>query len=79
MVDNILLNNLYRDMIPVLQTKISKMKLLGYDYIKEKDVWNYFVNEVWLNNVIDKTIIIDDILNTPDYLIIDYILKCRSN
>ncbi len=67
---------LYQKILPALKTKISNLKEFGYEYITEEDVLKYLIENVWEE---DKEMAIDeiiaDILNTPNYLIKDYLIE----
>lgn len=70
---------IYKKILPALQTRVSELKLFGMDYITERDIYNYLNEVVWEDNDISIPELISDILNTPSYLIKDYILDKHKN
>lgn len=67
------LKELYERLLPALKNKRRELNLLGYNYITEKDIWNYLKNKKWTNSHNLKLYqMVDDIINL-DYLVIaDY-------
>lgn len=67
------LKELYERLLPALKNKRRELNLLGYNYIEEKDIWNYLKNKKWTNSHNLKLYqMVDDIINL-DYLVIaDY-------
>lgn len=41
------LQELYNRLLPALKSKKSELDHLGYNYIKEDDIWNYLKEEKW--------------------------------
>lgn len=41
------LEELYKRLKPALTTKVDEMRMQGYTYIKEEDVWNYLKEIKW--------------------------------
>lgn len=41
---------LYKRLTPALKTKKHEMQSLGYNYIKEEDIWNYLKEVKWINS-----------------------------
>ncbi len=68
------LKELYARIKPALETKTNEMHRVGYNYIKEEDVWNYLKEIKWKKaNNLSLYEMIDDILNTDNVLIDSYI------
>ena len=57
-------NELYMRILPALKTKVAELKREKIYYIKEKDIWNYCVENIWKNKK-DLRIyeLVDNILN----------------
>ena len=61
------LEELYKKLLPALETKVNELRLNGVSYIKIDDIWNYLKNTKWCkskNLTLSKCV--DDILNTDD-------------
>lgn len=69
------LKELYDRLTPALSTKCNEMKRVGYSYIKEEDIWNYFKEIKW-RKAVDLSLheMVNDVLNT-DNVIIDKYMK----
>jgi UTP-glucose-1-phosphate uridylyltransferase len=73
------LEELYQRIKPALKTKQSEMHRMGYDYIKEEDIWNYLKEIKWKNaKGLGLYDMVSDILNS-DELAIDSYLKKKLN
>ena len=58
------ITELYNKLLPVLNTKVNEMKLIGISHISEKDIWNY-QKERWTKSTnLDFSDMVNDILNT---------------
>lgn len=67
---------LYSRLKPALYSKVVDLKRKGKDYIKEEDVWNYLVNNVWNSKRnLSLSEMTSDILNLEDNLIISYVMN----
>lgn len=65
---------LYDRVYPALKSKVKELKKLNMKYIKEIDVWNYLVENKWKKKKgLLLSDIVDDILNTDNYLIDSYV------
>ncbi len=58
---------LYNRVVPALSTKVSELRRMGFKYIKERDVWDYLVENEWrtkknleLHNLINDILFIDN-------------------
>ena len=68
------INELYKRVCPALKSKVKELKKNKIDYIKEVDIWNYLVESRWRNtNGLVLSDIVDDILNTNNKEIEDYV------
>ena len=38
---------LYQHVLPALKSKKRELTQLGFPYIQEEDIWNYFIKEKW--------------------------------
>jgi hypothetical protein len=73
------LEELYKRVKPALKTKEEEMHRSGFNYIKDKDVWNYLKEVKWkISRNLDLYQIVSDVLNT-DNILIDSYLKDKLN
>jgi len=75
------LEQLYKRVKPALVAKTNEMRMQGYKYIKEDDIWNYLKEVKWSNS---KNLLlfemVRDILNVDSIIIDDYVReKLNSN
>lgn len=65
---------LYERLKPALRTKRREMKSLGYNYIREEDIWNYLKEVKWINS---KNLLlfemVRDVLNVDNRMIDNYV------
>ena len=77
------LEELYKRLYPALTSKKNELKRCGYEYIKEKDIWDYLSKEKWIDSEgLMLSTMVSDILNTDNKVINEYvedILKKRSD
>ena len=68
------LKELYNRIKPALETKANEMRMSGYAYIKDEDIWNYLKEIKW-KKASDLSLheMINDILNTDNVLIDSYV------
>lgn len=61
------LEELYKRLIPAMETKVQELKLDGISYITVDDIWNYLKTNKWSKSK-DLTLskCVDDILNTKN-------------
>lgn len=72
------LKELYERLKPALRTKTNELKRIGFNYIKEEDIWNCLKETKWSKSAnLDLADMVDDILNT-DKLIFDNYFKDKS-
>ena len=68
------LKGLYIRLKPALTTKAREMRRKGSVYIKETDIWNYLTENKWKNSRnLSLAEMVDDILNSDDAIIDDYL------
>lgn len=72
------LKELYERLLPALKSKKEEMHKNHMIYISEIDIWNYFRETKW-NKGLNLTLfdMVDDILNTDNLLIDEYICKTK--
>lgn len=74
------LEQLYKRLTPALTAKTNEMRMQGYKYIKEEDVWNYLKEIKWSNS---KNLLlfemVRDILNVDSLVIDDYVRGKLNN
>lgn len=65
---------LYKRLKPALTAKTNEMRMQGYKYIKEDDVWNYLKEVKWSKS---KNLLlfemVRDVLNVDSLVIDDYV------
>lgn len=65
---------LYKRVYPALTTKKYELNRLGYNYIKQKDIWNYLKENKWKNSRgLTLSEMVDNILNCDNKKIEKYI------
>ncbi|MEG0022165.1 MAG: post-transcriptional regulator [Bacilli bacterium] len=73
------LEELYSRLKPALVTKTEEMHRVGFEYIKEEDVWNYLKEIKWKeSNDLLLYQMVSDVLNA-DNILIDGYLKDKLN
>ncbi|MEG0266461.1 MAG: post-transcriptional regulator [Bacilli bacterium] len=73
------LEELYSRLKPALVTKTEEMHRVGFEYIKEEDVWNYLKEIKWReSNDLLLYQMVSDVLNA-DNILIDGYLKDKLN
>lgn len=70
------LKELYLRLNPAFDSKLNEIKLKGFNYIKQIDIWNYLSEKKW-NNKKDLSLyeMVDDILNVNNKELSDYVLN----
>ena len=67
------LEELYNRLRPALNAKMSELKVNGYGYLKNEDIWNYLKEKKWKNSHdLMLSDMVSDILNSDNALIDDY-------
>ena len=74
------LEELYRKLLPAINTKVAELKRNNINTVKEIDIWNYLKNNYWKNKAsLTLGEMVDDILSLPDSEIINYSVKKGLN
>lgn len=64
------LTELYKRVRPALTIKKLELKRLGFNYIKEEDIWNFFKETKWGRaSNLSLSEMVNDILNCDNYQI----------
>ncbi len=70
------LEELYKRVRPALTSKKREFRRYGIHYVKEEDIWNYLIESKWKKgNGLELFNIVDDILNTDNKEIEDYVIN----
>ena len=73
------LNDLYRKVLPALNTKVADLSRSNIKYIKASDIWHYLKGYYWQGKEnLSLGEIVNDILSTPNAELEDYYLKGRN-
>lgn len=74
------LEELYQRLLPALKSKEKELHMNHMIYINYEDIWKYFCVYKW-NRGVNLTLfdMVDDILNTDNNLIDEYIRKEKMN
>ena len=68
------IEELYKRVYPALTTKKYELNRLGYNYIKQKDIWNYLREGKWQNSKgLTLSEMVDNILNCENKKIDQYV------
>ncbi len=74
------LDCLYERLIPALKSKELEMHQNHMIYITKKDIWNFFYHTKWKKgNDLTLADLVDDILNTDNFEIDEYVRKERGS
>ena len=77
------LEELYKRVYPALTSKKRELNKSGYEYIKQKDIWEYLGNKKWKSTEgLDISTMVSDIFHADNKKIDDYLkeqLKKRSD
>lgn len=70
------LGELYKKLLPALNTKVGDLNRANIKYIKEMDIWNYLKDNYWKNRS-DLTLgeMVNDILSTPNFKLEEYVTR----
>lgn len=73
-------NELYKRVLPALQTKVSELKREKINYIDALDIWQYCIDNIWKNkNDLRIYELVDDILNVDDLKLELFVKKNIAN
>ena len=79
MNDNFGINNkidLYKRLVPALNSKVKELEKNNIKNIKKEDIWNYFIKYKWTNiDSLSLSDMVDDILNIDNNILIQNINK----
>lgn len=70
------LNNsldLYKRLLPAINSKINELSKYEIFYVKREDIWNYLKQEKWKDDNISLAEMVDDILNTDNEKLVKYV------
>ena len=76
------LNNsldLYKRLLPAINSKINELSKYEIFYVKREDVWNYLKQEKWKDDNISLAEMVDDILNTDNEKLVKYVKEKTLN
>lgn len=73
------LEELYKKLLPALNTKVSDLNRANIKYVKEIDIWNYLKDTTWKFRE-DLTLgeMVNDILTVSNFKIDEYIRLTRN-
>ncbi|HOB25522.1 MAG TPA: post-transcriptional regulator [Bacilli bacterium] len=67
---------LYNRISPALRTKKHELFIDGYKFVKERDIWDYNKEYIWVNSKgLTIAQIVDNILNTSNKEYANYVLN----
>lgn len=70
------IEELYNRVKPALYSKLKELKSMGFNLVREKDIWNYLVNNNWkTKNNLELSDIVSDILYADNYLVNNYVVS----
>ncbi len=62
------LQELYQRIRPALRTRMRELHRIGYDYVKEEDVWNYLKENKWCSSTdLSLSEMVSDILGVDEF------------
>lgn len=74
------ISDLYKRILPALETKVSEFKRDNFSNVETLDIWNYCVNTKWkFKSDLRIYEIVDDILNIKINNLEEYIKSNKSN
>lgn len=74
------ISDLYKRILPALETKVSEFKRDNFSNVEALDIWNYCVNTKWkFKSDLRIYEIVDDILNIKTNNLEEYIKSNKSN
>ena len=76
------LNNsldLYKRLLPAINSKINELSKYEIFYVKREDIWNYLKQEKWKDDNISLAEMVDDILNTDNEKFVKYVKEKTLN
>lgn len=76
------LNNsldLYKRLLPAINSKINELSKYEIFYVKREDIWNYLKQEKWKDDNTSLAEMVDDILNTDNEKLVKYVKEKTLN
>ena len=72
--------DLYRRLLPALNSKKREIERLKVNNIKNEDIWNYLIKYKWESVTgLKLSDMVDDILNIDNQVLINNITKIKNN
>ena len=71
--------NLYKRLLPAINSKINELSKYEIFYVKREDIWNYLKQEKWKDDNISLAEMVDDILNTDNEKLVKYVKEKTLN
>ena len=72
--------DLYKRLLPALNSKSKEIEKLNVNNIKKEDIWNYLIKYKWKRvNGLKLSDMVDDILNINNEELINNILKIKND
>ena len=72
--------DLYRRLLPALNSKTRELEKLNIKNIKKEDIWNYLIKYKWESVVgLNLSDMVDDILNIDNEVLIKNITNIKNN
>jgi len=73
------LEELYKKILPALNTKVADLKRNNIKYINEENIWQYLRNNYWKKaDKLSLGEIVHDILSTPNGELEEYVAKYKK-
>ena len=63
----------YKKIIPCLNSKVQELKRYGIDNVTKEDIWNYFMRDKWKDDVPYLSDMVDDVLKLDSSKIKEYV------
>ena len=72
------LEDLYKKVLPALNTKVADLKRNNIKYINEEDIWHYLRQNYWQKaEKLSLGEVVSDILSTPNEELEEYLSKIK--
>ncbi len=72
--------DLYKRLLPALNSKLREIDRISSIRIKSEDIWNYFIRCKWKTVIeLELSDMVDDILNTNNDELINNIINIKNN
>lgn len=63
----------YKKLIPCLNSKVKELKRAGIENVTKEDIWNYFIRDKWKDSVPYLSDMVNDILKIDNNKIAKYV------